>query len=61
MLSYPRRIMANVLLMSAFEVRNPVEAFILMKTHDCTRDSAGNSRSHGFHIYSTMILRPLIA
>ena len=53
--SYPRRIMANMLLMSAFEVGNPVEAFILMKTHNFARDSAGNWRSHGFHVYSTVI------
>jgi hypothetical protein len=48
--SCPRRIMTNMLLMPAFKFGNPVETFILMKTHDFTRDSAGNSRSHGFHV-----------
>ena len=40
--------MAYMLLMSAFEVGNPVEKFILMKTHDFRRDS-GHFCSHGFH------------
>jgi hypothetical protein len=52
----PRRIMANMLLMSAFEVGNPVEKFILMKTHDFTRDS-GHFCSHGFHIEANVSLR----
>jgi hypothetical protein len=36
--SYPRRIMANMLLMSAFEVGNPVEKIILMKTYFFNRN-----------------------
>jgi hypothetical protein len=48
--SCPLRIMANMRLMSTFEVGNPVEAFILMKTHNFARDSAEDSRSHGFHV-----------
>jgi hypothetical protein len=52
----PRRIMANMLLMSAFEVGNPVEKFILMKPHDFTGDS-GHFCSHGFHIEANVILR----
>ena len=45
----PRRIMAYMLLMSTVEVGNPVEKFILMKTHDFSRDS-GRFCSHGFHM-----------
>ena len=45
----PRRIVANMLLMSAFEVCDPVEKFILMKTHNFTGDS-GHACSHGFHM-----------
>jgi hypothetical protein len=48
--------MANMLLMSAFEVGNPVEKFILMKPHDFTGDS-GHFCSHGFHIEANVILR----
>ncbi len=47
--------MANMLLMSAFEVGNPIEKFILMKTRDFTRDS-GHFCSHGFHIEANVIL-----
>jgi hypothetical protein len=54
----PRRIMANMLLMSAFEVCNPVEKFILMKTHNFTGDS-GHPSSHGFHIRTNLTLRSL--
>jgi hypothetical protein len=42
-------VMANMLLMSAFEVCDPVEKFILMKTHNFRGDS-GHSSSHGFHM-----------
>jgi hypothetical protein len=52
----PRRIMAYVLLMSAFEVGNPVEKFILMKTHNFTRESR-HFCSHGFHIEANVMLR----
>jgi hypothetical protein len=37
MASGPRRIMTNMLPMSAFKVGNPVEGVILMKAHDLTR------------------------
>ncbi len=52
----PRRIMAYMLLMPTFEVGNPVEKFILVKTHDFTRDS-GHFCSHGFHMEANVILR----
>ena len=45
----PRRIVTNMLLMSAFKICNPVEAFVLMEGDDFTRDS-GHFCSHGFHI-----------
>src|SRR5271157_3621041 len=54
----PRRIMANMLLMTTFEVGNPVEVFILMKSHNFTGDS-GHACSHGFHMPPTAILRAL--
>src|SRR5258707_14234316 len=54
----PRRIVTNMLLMSAFKIGNPVQAFVLMKGDDFTRDS-GDSCSHGFHMEITVILRPL--
>ncbi len=37
----PRRIVTNMLLMSAFKIGNPVQAFVLMKGDDFTRDSGG--------------------
>src|SRR6266478_3138781 len=42
----PRRIVTNMLLMPAFKVGNPVQAFVLMKGDDFTRDS-GDFCSHG--------------
>ena len=45
----PRRIVTNMLLLSAFKIGNPVQAFVLMKGDDFTRDS-GDFCSHGFHI-----------
>jgi hypothetical protein len=54
----PRRIMANMLLMSAFKVGNPVEETVLMKAHDFTR-GPGYCCSHGFHVSATGILRSL--
>src|SRR6267143_6857187 len=50
----PRRIVTNMLLMSAFKIGNPVEAFI----HNFT-GSSSQLRSHGFHMEITAILRPL--
>jgi hypothetical protein len=47
-----------MLLMSAFDVCNPVEKFILMKTHNFTGDSR-HSRSHCFHIRFNLTLRSL--
>jgi hypothetical protein len=44
-----RRVMANMLLVSACEVGDPVETFVLMEAHDFARDS-GHLCSHGFHI-----------
>ncbi|MGB9434031.1 MAG: hypothetical protein WBQ89_17440 [Candidatus Acidiferrum sp.] len=44
--------MANMLLMTAFEVGNPIEVFILMKSHNFTGDS-GHACSHGFHMEPT--------
>ncbi len=41
-----------MLLMSTFEVGNPVEVFILMKSHNFTGDS-GHACSHGFHMEPT--------
>jgi hypothetical protein len=52
----PRRIMANMLLMSAFKVGDPVEGFVLMKAHDLTRD-LGYFCSCRFHVSATNILR----
>jgi hypothetical protein len=49
MRSSPRRIVANLLLMPAFKVGNPVEAFILMKSDNFARD-AGRFCSHGLHM-----------
>ena len=51
----PRRIVTNMLLMSAFKIGNPVEAFVLMKGDDFTWDS-GRFCTHGFHIEPTAIL-----
>ena len=48
----PRRIMADMLLMSAFKVRDPVETFVLMESHDFARFS-GYFSSHGFHMEPT--------
>jgi hypothetical protein len=45
-----------MLLMAAFEVGNPVEAFVLMKSDDFAWD-AGRFCSHGFH---EAILRSLL-
>jgi hypothetical protein len=45
----PRRIVTNMLSMSAFKIGNPVEAFVLMKGNDFTRDS-WHFCSHGLHI-----------
>lgn len=45
----PGGIVANVLLMPAFQVGNPVQAVVLMKAHDFTRGS-GSFCLHGFHV-----------
>jgi hypothetical protein len=52
----PRWIMANMLLMSAFKVGNPIEEVVLMKAHDFTR-GPGYFCSDGFHVSATRILR----
>jgi hypothetical protein len=49
MASGPRRIMANMLLMAAFKVGNPIEEVVLMKVHDFTRRT-NHFCSHGFHV-----------
>ena len=54
----PRRIVTNTLLMSAFKIGNPVEAFIQMIIHNFTRSSS-QLCSQGFHMEITAILRPL--
>ena len=56
MASGPRRIMTNMLPMSAFKVGNPVEGVVLMKADDLTR-GLGYFCSHGFHVSATGILR----
>jgi hypothetical protein len=54
----PRRIVADMLLMAAFEVGNPVEAVVLMKADDSARGS-GDFCLHGFHESATLSLRSL--
>lgn len=41
-----------MLLMTAFEVGNPIEVLILVKSHNFTGDS-GRACSHGFHMEPT--------
>ena len=38
-----------MLLLTAFQVRDQVEEFIVVETHDLTRDSR-DACSHGFHM-----------
>ena len=40
MASGPRRIVSDVLLVSAFAVSNAIEIFVLMKANDITTDSS---------------------
>ncbi len=54
----PGRIVADMLLMAAFEVGNPVEAVVLMKADDSTRGS-GDFCLHGFHVPAALSLRSL--
>ena len=54
----PGRIVADMLLVAAFEVGNPVEAIVLMKADDSTR-GAGDFCLHGFHVPATLSLRSL--
>lgn len=46
--SGPRGIVADVLLMAAFEVGDPVEGLVGVKPHDLARDSR-RFRFHGLH------------
>ena len=55
----PRRIMANMLSMSAFKISNPVEEVVLVKTHDLT-GRPGYSCWHGFHVIASAIVRSSI-
>lgn len=48
MASGPRGIMANMLLMAAFKVGNPIEEVVLMKAHDPPGGPA-HFGAHGFH------------
>jgi len=48
----PRRVMANMLLMSAFEVCHPVQPLIQMETDDLA-ERTGNRSACRFHGYQT--------